>query len=77
MNQQSNQKPNNQSIVIEDLAAKNAEEIKGGPTPIMKRDVILKTSVTENSGLEDLEPIADVQGGALKGKPQHLVNLGF
>lgn len=54
----------NQSIAIEDLAAQNTEEIKGGPTPKSKRDVILKSTVAQNSGgLEDLEPQGDVVGG--------------
>ncbi|MGE0126827.1 MAG: hypothetical protein AB7U82_01890 [Blastocatellales bacterium] len=54
----------NQSVVIEDLNAQNAEEIKGGPTPKSKRDVILKTSVAgQESALDDLEPQGDVVGG--------------
>ncbi|MGH9802758.1 MAG: hypothetical protein ACRD82_20515 [Blastocatellia bacterium] len=42
-----NQDANNESIIIEDLAAENAEEIKGGPTHQSKRDVILKSSVAD------------------------------
>lgn len=41
-----NQQDNN-SIVIEDLAAPNADEIKGGPTAQSKRTVVLKSSVNE------------------------------
>ncbi|HKQ76421.1 MAG TPA: hypothetical protein VJ810_22190 [Blastocatellia bacterium] len=55
---------NNQSNVIEDLAAQNAEEIKGGPTPKSKRDLILKTSVADlDRAIGDLEPQVDVVGG--------------
>lgn len=35
---------NNESI-IEDLAAQNAEAIKGGPTPKSKRTLVLQSSV--------------------------------
>ncbi|HEX5080612.1 MAG TPA: hypothetical protein VFY40_01105 [Blastocatellia bacterium] len=53
MNQQDNRETNNQSIIIEDLSAQNAEKIKGGPTPKSRRDVILKTGATEGQSGED------------------------
>ena len=46
------------------VADDQQSQIKGGPTPLSKRDVILKTSVAEqNSVLGDLEPAGDVKGG--------------
>lgn len=48
-----NQDTNNQSIIIEDLAAKNADGIKVGPTHQSKRDVILKSSVANGQGNSD------------------------
>lgn len=46
-------------------------EIKGGP----KRIFIGGLSATQ-SALADLEPEGEVVGGALKGKPMHLVHTG-
>jgi hypothetical protein len=43
-----NQDTTNESIIIEDLAAKNAEEVKGGPTLKVKRDLVMKSSVAES-----------------------------
>lgn len=37
----------NQSIVIEDLTAENAAEVKGGPSTQSKRTVVLKSSINE------------------------------
>jgi hypothetical protein len=54
MNQQDNRETDNQPIPIEDLGVQNAEELKGGPRPIVKRDVILKTSATENQSEDDV-----------------------
>lgn len=41
-----NHDTNNESLVIEDLAAPSATEIKGGPRPKSKRTVVLQSSVT-------------------------------
>ena len=75
MKQQDNLGTNDQSIIIEDLSAQNADEIKGGPTPKSKRVVVLQSSVADSatSGLTDLEPQGDIVGG-LKGAPQTCVN---
>ena len=75
MKQQNNLGTNDQSIISEDLAAQNADEIKGGPTPKSKRFVTLESSVagSATSGLTDLEPQGDIVGG-LKGAPQTCVN---
>ena len=43
-----NQDTTNESIIIEDLAVEKAEEVKGGPTPKLKRDLVLKSSVAES-----------------------------
>ncbi|MGH9752866.1 MAG: hypothetical protein ACREA2_08775, partial [Blastocatellia bacterium] len=62
-----NQEQTTNNININDLTVTDDQQsrIKGGPTPIMKRDVILKTSVAEqDSVLGDLEPAGDVTGGA-------------
>lgn len=40
-----NENTNNESIIIEDLAAENANEIKGGPSTQSKRTVLLKSTV--------------------------------
>lgn len=56
--------PNNK---LNDLTVANDQqsEIKGGPTPKSKRDLLLKSSVTAQDGvLGDLEPAGDVTGGA-------------
>ncbi|MGH9765834.1 MAG: hypothetical protein ACREAB_00235 [Blastocatellia bacterium] len=45
MNEQNTEPKNNQSVIIEDLDAQNAEEIKGGPTPKSSRTLLLKTTV--------------------------------
>lgn len=42
-----NQETNTQTVAIEDLAAQNANEIKGGPNPKSKRTVVLQSSATE------------------------------
>ncbi len=54
------QETNNESIITEDLAAQNADEIKGGP----KRIFIGGLSVNEApTALLDLEPRGEVKGG--------------
>jgi len=54
-----NQDTINESIIIEDLAAKNAEEVKGGPTPKVKRDLVMKSSVAESgSGDNSLQGVS-------------------
>lgn len=45
-----NENTNNESIIIEDLTAENADEIKGGPSTQSKRNVILKSSVAGEEG---------------------------
>lgn len=65
---------------INDLTVANDQQaqIKGSPNPKNKRTVVLQSSATgQDSDLGDLEPNDDsVVGGALKGKPMHLVNCG-
>lgn len=56
-----NQDTINQSIVIEDLNAQNTEEIKGGPKKIFIGGLSIKEVAAT---LPDLEPSADVKGGA-------------
>jgi len=48
-----NQDTNNLSIIIEDLAAENADEIKGGPSTQSKRILILKSSVAAGQADDD------------------------
>ncbi len=43
-----NQDTTNESIIIEDLNVENAEEVKGGPTLKVKRDLVMKSSVAES-----------------------------
>jgi hypothetical protein len=46
------------------VADDQQSQIKGGPTPKSKRDLLLKSSVAEQtSGLGDLEPTDEVKGG--------------
>lgn len=47
------QETNNEAIMIEDLAAQNADEIKGGPTPKSKRVVVLQSSVAGGQNDDD------------------------
>lgn len=50
------------------VADDQQSQIKGGPTPLSRRDVILKTTVAEQeSVLGDLEPAGDVKGGPTSG----------
>ena len=50
------------------VADDQQSQIKGGPTPLSRRDIILKSSVAEQeSVLGDLEPAGDVKGGPLSG----------
>ncbi len=49
-----NQDTNNESIVIADLTAQNADEIKGGPTSQSKRTVVLQSSVAGGSDDDDM-----------------------
>ena len=51
--QETNQETNNEAIIIEDLAAPDADEIKGGPTPKSKRFVDLQSSVAGGTGDDD------------------------
>ena len=57
----------NQSIANEDLNASNAEEIKGG----VGQTIRLRIASVNNSGLGpalgDLEPQAEIKGGAIPG----------
>ena len=53
MSQQDNTETNDQSIIIEDLSAQNADEIKGGPTPKSRRVVVLQSSVAEGQDNDD------------------------
>ncbi|HKQ77300.1 MAG TPA: hypothetical protein VJ810_26615 [Blastocatellia bacterium] len=62
----SNQKQtiNNSNLSDLTVADDQQSQIKGGPTPKSKRDLLLKSSVAEpSSGLGDLEPTAEVKGG--------------
>lgn len=45
-----NENTNNESIIIEDLAAANTDEIKGGPSTQSKRTVLLKSTVAGEEG---------------------------
>lgn len=65
----------NQSIVIEDLAARNAVEIKSESNSKAKNAGILPSSAASaaNGRLADLEPQGDIVGG-LKGTPQTCIN---
>ena len=74
MNQQDNIETNDQSIIIEDLAARNAEEIKSESNSKAKNASVLPVSAASAAnGLADLEPQGDIVGG-LKGTPQTCIN---
>jgi hypothetical protein len=63
--QKRNTKRNLEDLTVTD---EQQDQIKGGPNPKSKREVVLLSSATsEESALADLEPNEDVSGGILVG----------
>jgi len=66
----------NQSIVIQDLAAQNADEIKGGSIggAIYHNQTTAEDEDAETEALGDLAPQEDVKGGGNQGWGKWEVN---
>lgn len=60
-----NQDTNNESITLEDLRAQNADEVKGGPNPKVKRTIVLQSSATgePSNNIWIGEPLSIEHGG--------------